>query len=80
MVKILVSVLFPAFRTPGIKASVSVLPSPLRSENKQHSIADALCSTIYLAYLGTRHLIMTTGKKKSLPLFTRPLHLEKNSD
>lgn len=32
---------------------------------------------MYPAYLGTRHLAMATGKE-SMPLFTLPLHLEKN--
>lgn len=66
MVKILGFVLFPAFRTPRDQGFCKcALPSLLLGENQQHSIAGALCSTIYLAYLGTRHLIMTMGEKKA---------------
>lgn len=67
MVKILGFVLFPAFRTLRDQGFCKcALPSLLFGKNQQHSIAGALCSTIYLAYLGTRHLIMTTGKKAYL--------------
>lgn len=69
---------FSAFRTPRYQGFCkSALSSLLLGENQLHSIADALCSTIYLAYLGTRHLVVTT-EKESMPLSTLPLHLEKN--
>lgn len=69
---------FSAFRTPRYQSFCkSALSSLLLGENLLHSIADGLCSTIYLAYLGTCHLVITTGKE-SMPLSTRPLHLEKN--
>lgn len=78
MVKILGSVIFSAFRIPRDQGSCkSALSSLILGENQLHSIAAALHSTVYPAYLGTRHLVVTTGKE-SMPLFTLPLHLKKN--
>lgn len=80
MVKILGSVIFSAFRIPRDQGSCkSALSSLVLGENQLHSIAAALHSTVYPAYLGTRHLVVTTGKE-SMPLFTLPLHLKKKSD
>lgn len=69
---------FSAFRTLRDQGSCkNSLSSLVLGDNQLHSIAVALCSTIHPAYLGTRHLGMTTGKE-SMPLFTLPLHMEKN--
>lgn len=71
-------VIFSAFRIPRDQGSCKTgLSSLVLGENQLHSIVVALCSRIYPAYLGTRHLGMTTGKG-SMPLFTLPPHLEKN--
>lgn len=78
MVKILISVIFSAFRTPRDQGSFeSALSSLVLGENHLRSVADALCSTMHHAYLGTHHLVVTAGKESML-LSTLPLHLENN--
>lgn len=61
---------FPAFRTPtDLCFCKFALPTVLLGENQQHSNAGALCSTIYLAYFGTRH-----QREKTAYLSARCLH------